>query len=117
MLRDDLLGEALHLFHLRTELQKRDRDTDVLELIETFRNLLCASDESRAQTAIGDRVIFERHFLLQSRSGEPLLVVREPSRARVHVRDPRDLAPHLGVRLTADHETGDTEDQWRLPGR
>src|SRR5450759_2471273 len=54
------LGESLHLFALRAELQQGDLDPDPVQRIETLCNRLRHADKSGAQTAIGDRVVLER---------------------------------------------------------
>src|SRR5919205_1400436 len=99
---DDLRGEALHLFELRAALEQEQLDARVLELFDARRDLLGRPHEAGAQAAVRDRVVFERHALLQLRAREPLLVVVVARGRLPHVRDARELLLRLALRVADD---------------
>src|SRR5215471_3063067 len=92
---DHLLGEAFHLFELRAELQQQQIGSGIFELRDALGHLLRRSHQAGAQSAIGNRVIFERDSLLELGISQPLLVVLIAGGILLDVGNARELLPGL----------------------
>src|SRR5580704_16443486 len=84
---DNPAGEALHLLELRAELQQQKIGTRLLERRDTLAHLFGGPDEPGSQAAVRDRVLFERHPLLELGVGQPVAVILVPGRARFYIGD------------------------------
>src|ERR1043166_2242726 len=110
---DDRLRESLHLFQLRATLQQQQIDARIFKLSHTLCDTIRRADESGTKTAIRDAVLFERNFLFESRSCQPLLIVFITRRKLFDVRDAFELALRFGLALAHNRIRSDTKLQRR----
>src|SRR6202521_2893356 len=107
------LGETLHFFKLRAELEQHEVDPGGFELGDALGDLLGRADKSGAQATVRNGVIFQGNALLELGSRQPLLVICITCGGLLYVGDASKLVPRFALRFSNDSVARDTELQRR----
>jgi hypothetical protein len=93
---------------IATALKEEEINAHCFKLGNAFRNLGGRTHESRTQSPVTDGVIFERNMLVESRTGQPLLIVVVAGGGLLHIGNACQFSfcATLSVSRTPDRTNG-----------